>query len=59
MKETETLVVVDAPHFYAGLVLRADRVVAAAPIIGYMRGWPRVRALAYCKGRHWRITERA
>ena len=33
----EILAAIDAPHFYAGVVLWDDRVVEAADIIKYMR----------------------
>lgn len=47
---------IDAPHFYAGIVLRHDRVVVAADIVRYMRGWPRARVRDYCRAKGWRIT---
>jgi len=46
---TELLAVIDAPHFYAGIVLRDDRVIEAAPIVRYMakQRWTR-EVQAYC-----------
>lgn len=48
---------IEAPHFVAGLVLRRDRVIAAAPIVAYMaRGnWTRDRAWHYCSAKGWRV----
>ena len=55
---TEILAVIDAPHFYAGVVLWDDRVVEAADIVKYMRiqKWTRARVRDYCRGKGWKIT---
>ena len=57
---TETLVVIDAPHFFAGVCISAqdDRVVRCAPIVKYMRGWSRQQVLEYCRLKHWQVSER-
>ena len=55
---TETLIVIDAPHFYAGVVLQDGRVVRFAPIVKYMRGWSRQQVLDYCRRKHWQVSER-
>ena len=52
----ETLAVIDAPHFFAGIVLQDDRVVEAAPIVRYMRRWPRARVRAFCEGKGWKVS---
>ncbi len=52
----EILAAVDAPHFHAGIVLRADRVVEAAPILKYMTGWSRDRVRSYCAAKGWRVS---
>lgn len=51
----ETLVVIDAPHFYAGLVAREGRVIEAAPIIHYMKQgrWTGQQVADYCVKRGW------
>lgn len=43
--------------FAAGIVLWDDRVVEAAPIVGYMaKGkWTRDRVRAYCAEKGWKI----
>lgn len=58
MSYVETLAVIDAPHFYAGIVLWDDKVVEAAPIIFYMRKgkWTRVRVRDYCAGKGWKVS---
>ncbi len=45
------------PKFVAGIVLRDDVVVEAAPIIGYMskNRWSRIKVREYCKRRGWEI----
>lgn len=55
---TEILAAIDAPHFYAGIVLWDDRVVEAADIVKYMRvqKWSRERVRDYCKSKKWKIT---
>lgn len=54
----EILAVIDAPHFYAGIVLWDDRVVEAADIVKYMRvqKWTRDRVRAYCKDKGWKVS---
>lgn len=44
----EVLAAIDAPHFFCGIVLQNDKVIEAAPIVGYMkRGkWSRASACA-------------
>lgn len=53
---TETLALIDAPHFYAGIVLQNDRVVEAADIVKYMRGWTRMRVRGYCRNKGWKVS---
>lgn len=54
----ETLAAIDAPHFYAGVVLWDDVVVEAADILKYMRKgkWSRSRVRDYCKQKEWKVT---
>jgi len=54
----EILATVDAPHFYAGIVLWDNVVVEAAPIVGYMKKgkWSRTRVRAYCKEKGWKVS---
>ena len=51
----ETLAQVSAPHFTAGLVLWNDKVEEAAPVLRYMRRWPRARVRAYCQSKGWAV----
>lgn len=53
---TEILASIDAPHFYAGVVLWDDKVVEAAPILRYMKGWSRDRVRSYCKDKKWSVS---
>ena len=50
------LAVIDAPHFYAGIVLQDDRVIEAANIVKYMRRWSRDQVRIYCKDKGWKIS---
>lgn len=54
----EVLAAIDAPHFFCGIVLQNDKVIEAAPIVGYMkRGkWTRARVRDYCKQQGWTVT---
>ena len=51
----EMLAQIDAPHFCAGIVLRDEHVVEAAPIVGYMKRWSRDRVREYCRRKGWRV----
>jgi hypothetical protein len=53
---TEILVTIDAPHFYAGIMLRDDIVIETADIVRYMRHWSRDRVRKYCAGRGWKVS---
>jgi len=39
------------PNFVASLVIKDDRAVHAAPILGYMIGWPTERIIALAQRR--------
>jgi hypothetical protein len=52
----EILAAINAPKFHAGIVLWNDKVVEAAPIVKYMRGWSRKNVREYCKERGWQIS---
>jgi hypothetical protein len=53
---TEILAAIDAPHFYAGIVLRNDTVVVCADIVRYMRGWSRDKVREYCRVKDWKVS---
>jgi len=58
---TELLAAITASHFTAGIVLKPDkrgdwRVVVAADIVRYMRGWTRRRVRWYCKEKGWHVA---
>jgi hypothetical protein len=55
--DPEWLLTIDAPHFNAGLLVRAsDRVVVrAAPILHYMLGWTQLKVVEYASHRGWRV----
>jgi hypothetical protein len=54
---TEVLASIDAPHFFAGIVLEDDVVIEAAAIVGYMKKgrWTRDRVRAYCQEKGWSV----
>lgn len=54
----EILAVIDAPHFYAGIVLWDDRVIEAADIVHYMKRqkWTRDRVRDYCRKKGWKVS---
>lgn len=49
----EVLIRVVAPHFVAGLVLRAGRVVLAAPILRWATGKPEDFLVTYFERKGW------
>jgi hypothetical protein len=51
---TETLISIDAPHFCAGVVARDGKVIEAAHIVKYMKGWDGKRVAEYCKTKGWK-----
>jgi hypothetical protein len=52
------LLLIDAPHFCAGIVIEEDGYGArSAPIIKYMSGWSKESIYAYCKKKNWSIKE--
>lgn len=42
--------------FTAGIVLWDDKVIEVAPIVQYMKRWPRSRVRDYCAERGWKIS---
>jgi len=42
--------------FSAGIVLQNDKVVEAAPIVRFMKGWHRDRVRAHCKMLGWKVS---
>lgn len=53
---TEILASINAPHFFAGVVLWDDKVVEAADVVKYMRRWSRSRVRDYCSRKGWKIV---
>ena len=49
----ETLIAIEAPHFYAGIVARDGKVIEAASIVKYMKGWSGQKVADYCKEKGW------
>jgi hypothetical protein len=49
------LVRISASNFTAGLVIKDDHVIRAAPILGYMIDWPIGRVIALVQRRGWSI----
>jgi hypothetical protein len=53
----------DNPHlfriassfFCAGLEIRQNTVILAAPIIKYMIGWSKERVILYCTSKGWKL----
>ena len=52
----ETLVRITAPHFTAGIVVKADVVIVVPPILKYMRSWSSNRVRSYVRDRGWTAT---
>jgi hypothetical protein len=43
----------DSGYFNAGVIVKDDRVVIAAPILKYMVGWSDVQVIAYAIRKGW------
>lgn len=52
----ETLAIIDAPHFYAGIVLWDDKVTEAADVVRYMKRWSRSKVRDYCTTKGWKVS---
>lgn len=50
----DDLIIVTAPHFVAGVCLRDDVAVRAAPILKYMIGWSFARIEQYVARKGWK-----
>lgn len=53
----ETLVVISAPHFVAGVCLRDDKAVRVPPILNYMLGWSRLEIERYAGRKGWKYCD--
>ena len=55
---TEILAGIEAPKFYAGIVLWDDVVIEAAPIVQYMKRekWSRDKVREHCKHHGWKVS---
>jgi hypothetical protein len=51
------MIIIDAPHFYAAVVLDGERVVRTAPILKYMEGWDYRYVLSYTRRKRWKVIE--
>lgn len=52
----EQVCVIDAPHFYAGIVTNGSFIIDAAPIVRYMIGKNEDWVRSYCNKKNWKIT---
>jgi len=51
----ESLLAIDAPYFYCGVIVRNGRVIKTAPIVHYLSGWDLNRVQRYAQRRGWQI----
>ena len=51
------ILLIDAPHFYAGAIVVKERITEAAPIINYMIGWKITQVYSYCAEKKWKLIE--
>lgn len=55
---TKTVLAIDAPHFFCGVVLHDDRVVIAAPIVKkWALGKTRAEVERHCAKMRWKVRE--
>jgi len=43
-------------YFHAGIVLRNDKVIEAASVLKFMKGWTRSKVRAYVNARGWKVS---
>lgn len=49
------MIVIDAPHFYAAVVIGPDGLVMrVAPILKYMMNWEVERVMSYARSKGWK-----
>lgn len=51
--ENISVLTIDAPHFNAGVIIKDDVVIKAAPILRYMLGWNLDQIKEYCIRKKW------
>jgi len=51
------MIIIDTPHFYAGIIIKKGIVTDTAPIVNYMKGWDVHRVKSYCLYKGWSIKE--
>ena len=55
----EHVIVIEAPHFVAGVCMRDFTAIRAAPILKYMIGWdfPKIEQYVARKGWKWELGQ--
>lgn len=53
----EKVIAIDGDYFYAGIVAKDGKVIAAAPIIKYMIDWDAQMVFDYCKKKKFKIIK--
>jgi hypothetical protein len=51
------LAAIDAPHFYAGVIVHRDQIIKTPPLLQYMRSWTYTELKKFVTDHHWRIAE--
>jgi hypothetical protein len=51
------LAAIEAPHFYAGVIVHRDQIIKAPPLLQYMRSWTYPELKKFVTDHHWRIAE--
>ena len=51
----ESLLAIDAPYFYCGVIVCNSRVIKTAPSVPYLLGWDLDRVQRYAQRRGWRV----
>ena len=49
-----TVIAIDAPHFYAAVVIKNGLVIKTAPILKYMYGWSQDKIFNYTQAKGWK-----
>lgn len=47
---------INSSYFHAGIVFKENKVIKAAPIVGYMKGWTSEQVTSYCNKKRFTIV---
>ena len=55
-EDPESLLAINTPHFYCGVIVLHSRVIKTASSVHYLSGWDIDRVQRYAQRRGWRVA---